>query len=143
MFCPNCGSSNPDNATHCANCGISLNAQRMPAQNLESHQDAPANFKDHQTTNIILTIVSFLCCGGWIGVIFGVLGIVFGSQAKSAYAAGDYTAAESKAKTAKLMSLLALAMVILGAIISGILLLIYGGSLIALVASEMNFMLAL
>lgn len=131
MFCPNCGSSNPDNATHCANCGISLNAQPMPAQNLESHQDAPANFKDHRTTNIILTVLHFLCCStGWfvtgllalplnfIALVLSIVGVVFSSQAKSAFAAGNYTVALSKAKVAKIMAIIPIAIDVIVLLIS-------------------------
>ena len=142
MFCPHCGTQVPDGSHHCTQCGVALNAQQ-PAPASAQPQTPPADFKDYQTINIILAIVSFLCCGGWIGVIFGVLGIVFGSQAKSAFQAGNYAEAQAKAKSAKLMSILAMVMVGIGAIATIVLLLIYGAGIFAMIAAELNLILAL
>lgn len=133
MLCPICGVNNPDHATHCSNCGTTL----TEAPNAAPQQAAPANFKDYMTANIILLVVSLLCAGGCVGMILSIVGIVMGSQAKSAYSIGDYATAESKAKVAKIMMLVTIVMVVIGLIATGIILLIYGGSIVALIASEM------
>lgn len=133
MLCPNCGVNNPDYATHCSNCGTTL----AEAPTTAPQQAAPANFKDYMTANIILLVVSLLCAGGCVGMILSIVGIVMGSQAKSAYSIGDYATAESKAKVAKIMMLVTIVMVVISLIATGIILLIYGGSIVALIASEM------
>lgn len=140
MFCSHCGAQIPNGSHHCPRCGAVQNA---PLAASVPPQTPPVNFKDYQTLNIVLTIISFLCCGGWLGVIFGVLGIVFSSQAKNAFQTANYTEAQAKAKTARLMSILVMVMIGLGAIFSIIILLIYGAGIFAVIASELNMFLAL
>lgn len=102
MFCPHCGSQIADGSAFCPSCGANLNAS-TPSPNPASDPAPSGEYKDYQTFSIIITVVSFLCCGGWIGVIFGVLGIVFSSQAKAAFNSGNMTEALSKSKNARLM----------------------------------------
>lgn len=159
MFCPNCGANNPDNALHCANCGTALHAQPQPkpaAPTPAPQQTPPADFKHYQTLNIILTVYNFLCCSsGWFftgflsllpslaAVVLSILGVVFSSQAKSAYAAGDYNLALSKAKTAKTMAIINVvinAVLILSCVLLVVLALVFGigtGAL-ALMMEEMG-----
>ena len=138
MFCPNCGANNPDNAANCFNCGISLNTQPQTASApAEPQTAAPAGFKNYLTINIVLLVFSLLCGGGCIGAILSTVGIVMAAQAKSAFEAGDLVTAESKAKVAKIMMIVAMIICIIGCIVSAILLLVYGGSIVALIASEM------
>ena len=80
---------------------------------------------------------------GWIGVIFGVLGIVFSSQAKAAFNSGNMTEALSKSKNARLMCILGLVMIGIGAIATIVLLSLYGVGIIAGFASGGFNMLAL
>jgi len=40
MFCPNCGTNLPDNATFCTQCGAAMNAQQTQAQNA-TYQSTP------------------------------------------------------------------------------------------------------
>ena len=44
MFCPNCGSSNPDNANNCTNCGASFN-------NAAQYQQFNTNNQQNQFNN--------------------------------------------------------------------------------------------
>ena len=118
MFCTNCGMSNPDTATHCTNCGNALKAPVQTASApVQPEVSAPENFKDFKTFNIIITVFSGLCCCSGclaiVSLVLGIVGIVFSSQAKTAFAAGDYATAQAKAKTAKIMA-------IIGAVILGI-----------------------
>ncbi|MFC4673659.1 CD225/dispanin family protein [Dysgonomonas termitidis] len=65
---------------------------------------------------IIATVVSLITCCGYvscIGVILGIIAIVFSTQVDSKYFAGDYAGAESAAKNAKLLSLIAIGTIIL------------------------------
>lgn len=143
MFCPHCGSQIADGSAFCPSCGANLNAS-TPSPNPASDPAPSGEFKDYQTFSIIITVVSFLCCGGWIGVIFGVLGIVFSSQAKAAFNSGNMTEALSKSKNARLMCILGLVMIGIGAIATIIILAVYGTAIIATIAGTGGFnMLAL
>lgn len=143
MFCPHCGSQIADGSAFCPSCGANLNAS-TPSPNPASKPAPSGEFKDYQTFSIIITVVSFLCCGGWIGVIFGVLGIVFSSQAKAAFNSGNMTEALSKSKNARLMCILGLVMIGIGAIATIIILAVYGTAIIATIAGTGGFnMLAL
>ena len=125
MICPNSGAQVADNADFCLTCGAKLNA---PAPS--------APIQDYQVANIIVTIASFLCCGGMLGVVFGVLGIVFGSQAKAAVSAGRTDEAATHAKNAKLMFILGLVMIGVSLLLTIVIGALYG-TLIAAVMEEM------
>ena len=142
MFCPHCGSQIADGSAFCPSCGANLNAS-TPSPNPASDPAPSGEYKDYQTFSIIITVVSFLCCGGWIGVIFGVLGIVFSSQAKTAYASGDMQQALTRSKNARLMCILGMVMIGIGAIATIVLLSLYGVGIIAGFASGGFNMLAL
>jgi len=101
MFCPNCGSQNPDNANNCTNCGSSLNPNMQAGGN---YQTNPINNGGEQksklvagllgiflggfgihnfylgftTKAIIQIIVSIVTCGlgAWWGIIEGILILV-------------------------------------------------------------------
>lgn len=153
MFCPHCGSQIAGNTAFCPSCGAKLSASAPAAPEQTAPQPVPqpapdpapsGEFKDYQTFSIIIAVVSFLCCGGWIGVIFGVLGIVFSSQAKSAFNSGNMTEALSKSKNARLMCILGLVMIGIGAIATVVILALYGTAIFAMIAEGANFgMLAL
>jgi len=61
--------------------------------------------------NLVLSIVSAvlgLCSPCCIGLILGIIAIVFSTQVDSKYTAGDYRGSESAAKTAKILAFIAL-----------------------------------
>jgi hypothetical protein len=69
------------------------------------------------TLPIILNCVTFfLCCG--LGSILSIVGFIFAMQASSAKNAGDFATAQSKAKTAMIMSFIAMGLGVVGIIIS-------------------------
>ena len=142
MFCPHCGSQIADGSVFCPSCGANLNAS-TPSPNPAPNPAPSGEYKDYQTFSIIISVVSFLCCGGWIGVIFCVLGIVFSSQAKTAYASGDMQQALTRSKNARLMCILGMVMIGIGAIATIVLLSLYGVGIIAGFASGGFGMLAL
>ena len=142
MFCPHCGSQIADGSAFCPSCGANLNAS-TPTPNPAPNPAPSGEYKDYQTFSIIISVVSFLCCGGWIGVIFGVLGIVFSSQAKTAYASGDMQQALTRSKNARLMCILGMVMIGIGAIATITILALYGTAIIATIAGGGFNMLAL
>lgn len=89
-----------------------------PAQQTSSwdSQVKPEKPNNNLALAIIATIISLITCCGWIsciGVILGIIAIVFSTQVDSKYLAGDYAGAESTAKNAKLLSLIAIGTVVL------------------------------
>jgi hypothetical protein len=57
---------------------------------------------------IIGTVLGFFCC--CFGVIPGAIGIYFATQVSKLAAAGDLAGAESKAKTAKILGIVGIAL---------------------------------
>ncbi len=89
MFCPNCGSQNPDGANNCSNCGASLNANSQQ-QNVVKDGEQPKHrlvagllgiflgglgihnfYIGFTTKGVIQIIVTFITCG--IGGIWGFI----------------------------------------------------------------------
>ncbi len=101
MFCPNCGSQNPDGANNCFNCGTSLNGN---VQTQQSYQTNTVNgggepkskivagllgiflgglgihnfYLGFTTKAVIQIVVSIVTCGlgAWWGIIEGILILV-------------------------------------------------------------------
>ena len=74
MFCPNCGSQNPDNANNCTNCGTSLNNAAQYQQfytnnqlNNEYGQQGPMNNNGGEQKSKLVA--------GLLGILVGSLGV--------------------------------------------------------------------
>ena len=138
MFCGNCGVRNADNARFCASCGkpVGAVAGAVPPAPSPPPRDAPPpsapqfsapqaqyggappiagaarpNVSAHLGLAIVTTV---LCC-----LPLGVIGIVYASQVKAKLAAGDYAGAAAASSKAKTFS-------ILGIVLGGIAIVIYG-----------------
>lgn len=138
MFCGNCGVRNADNARFCASCGKPVGAVAgavppapSPPPRYAPPPSAPQfsapqaqyggappiagaarpNVSAHLGLAIVTTV---LCC-----LPLGVIGIVYASQVKAKLAAGDYAGAAAASSKAKTFS-------ILGIVLGGIAIVIYG-----------------
>ncbi|MFT3992823.1 MAG: CD225/dispanin family protein [Dysgonomonas sp.] len=71
--------------------------------------------------SLVLSIVGAVLatCTSCIGVITGIIAVVFALQVDSKFAAGDYDGAESAAQTAKIMAIVTMVLNVL-AIVGGI-----------------------
>lgn len=76
---------------------------------------------------IVATVLGLCSC---LGLILGIVAIVFATQVDSKYNLGDYAGAESAAKNAKLFSIIALVLDGIGIIGSIIYMVIVGGAAI-------------
>lgn len=97
-------------------------AQPRPAAAQAKPQAAPAGPApdDYQQKNLILAIVSFLCCG-MIGGILAVLGYMAGGEVKKYWLLGQTEMAEKKAADAKKWFKIAIIVdVVLAVLIGGI-----------------------
>lgn len=91
MFCPQCGTSNPEGAAACSKCGASL----APAQVVLPPGYTPARQVPNYLVQSIL--VTLFCC-----LPLGIVSIVYAAQVNGKVAAGDIVGAEAASKNAKM-----------------------------------------
>ncbi|MBB1140789.1 CD225/dispanin family protein [Myroides sp. WP-1] len=89
--------------------------QNFDAFSTQAQNQMPAKPNNYLALSIISTILGFCSC---IGLILGIVAIVMSAQSGSKYDKGDYEGAVKAAKTAKILSLIVLATVILSFIYS-------------------------
>lgn len=95
-------------------------AQPKPAASQAQAQPTGPAPDDYQQKNLILAIVSFLCCGV-IGAIFAILGYIAGGEVKKFWLLGQTDMAEKKAADAKKWFKIAIIVdVVLAVLIGGI-----------------------
>lgn len=95
---------------------------QQPAQPKPQAQQQPTGPApdDYQQKNLILAIVSFICCGV-IGAIFAILGYIAGGEVKKFWMLGQTEMAEKKAADAKKWFKIAIIVdVVLGVVVGGI-----------------------
>lgn len=95
MYCPQCGSQNPDNVTTCRACGIPLG---NPYQStMAGPGAAPPPPGERVPTHLVPAILTTLfCC-----MPFGIVAIVFAAQVGSKQDAGDYDGARRASQSAR------------------------------------------
>ena len=122
MNCPNCGTSNLDNASVCVNCGRSLSAAApsyTPPPPPSSYGAAPpvggATIPNYLWQSIVVT----LCCC----LPLGIVSIIFAAQVNSKLAQGDIAGAQDASQKAKMFALIGfgvgLVVIILSMIFNG------------------------
>lgn len=111
MNCPNCGTSNLDNAAVCVNCGRSLAAGAAsytppPPPSAAGYGTAPSGAVGAQIPNYLWqSIVVTLCCC----LPLGIVGIIFAAQVNSKLAQGDVAGARDASQKAKMFTLIGFA----------------------------------
>lgn len=106
MNCPNCGTSNLDNASVCVNCGRSLSAGAPssyappppPSSYGAPSAGAGANIPNYLWQSIVVT----LCCC----LPLGIVSIIFAAQVNSKLAQGDIAGAQDASQKAKMFALI-------------------------------------
>ena len=106
MNCPNCGTSNLDNAAVCVNCGRSLSAPPSytppPPSSSYSAGPAPAAGGAQIPNYLWQSIVVTLCCC----LPLGIVSIIFAAQVNSKLAQGDIAGAREASQKAKMFALI-------------------------------------
>jgi hypothetical protein len=88
MFCPRCGSRNPDGATACVNCGWSM------VSGVGGTYAAGVGKPDNYLIPAILSF--FFCCQ-----VFGLISIVYAALVETRWSAGDVTGAQDASRLAR------------------------------------------
>lgn len=107
------------------------NYQSSPYQTNNNQMDNLDEFSrpPKPDNNLVLSIVGTvlgLCSPCCIGLILGIVAIVFSSQVDTKYNQGDYNAAIDSAKKAKTFAFIAIGLFVVGIIINIIMLLLGG-----------------
>jgi hypothetical protein len=107
--CPNCGTSNLDNASVCVNCGRSLSAgapSYTPPPPPPSSFGSPSSYSPAGGTPppnyLWQSIVVTLCCC----LPLGIVSIIFAAQVNSKWAQGDVAGAQDASQKAKMFALI-------------------------------------
>lgn len=88
MYCPQCGTQNPDAVTVCSECGTDM--QALVRQYEDSER--PPRPKNHLVLSIVSLILGFLP--------LGIVALVSAIQVNKQYDAGDYKNAEKYSRWA-------------------------------------------
>lgn len=131
MICPNCSTTNLDNATICVNCGRPLTPVGSGSSQQTYTPPPPAVPRPSFTpaspvptgpavpNYLVQSILVTLCCC----LPLGIVALVFSTQVNSKLAAGDVAGAMAASKNAKMWCLIAVALGVVSMVIG----LIFGG----------------
>ena len=101
VYCPECGTENPEGAIHCSLCNADLTiispspkySWDKAASDTNNYTKNGGWFRSYLFESIIMTVC---CC-----LPMGIVGIVLSSQATAAFKAMDYERADRKANAAR------------------------------------------
>ncbi len=123
MNCPNCGTSNLDNATICVNCGRPLTSAAAPPPPAPPQQTyapppppsfgAPPPQVSPPQNYLVQSILVTLCCC----LPLGVVAIIFAAQVNTKFAAGDLAGAQEASRQAKMWCWIAFGLGLVGIMI--------------------------
>lgn len=101
-----------------------------PTQQTNSWENMPQPTKpdNYLVLSIVSTVLGLCSC---IGLILGIIAIVFATQVDSKYTMGDYEGAMKSSSNAKILSIIALVFGILGVIGNIVYFAVVGGSILS------------
>lgn len=133
VHCPDCGAQNEEDASFCANCGTELRRIETPDVDVPPPQNAgfaPSsvsgasvpNMPNYLVQAVLLTIVClvlspFALFFPGLGVITGIVAIVYGTQVNGKVAGRNYAGAQESSRMAKIWTWITFAFVVLEIII--------------------------
>jgi Interferon-induced transmembrane protein/zinc-ribbon domain len=98
VYCPQCGTLNPDTAATCAQCGRTLSAAIPVTPSAVIPPGQQASVPNYLVFSILVTI---LCC-----LPPGIAAIVYAAQVNNKLAVGDIAGAQAASKNAKMWCLI-------------------------------------
>ena len=145
MFCSNCGIRNEEGTSYCVNCGaeprkIQTSGVEVPpldagggglsAGSAVGYGASVPNIPDYLVQAILLTTVClvlspFTLFFPFLGVITGIVAIVYGAQVNGMVAGGNYVGARDSSRLARVWTWITFAFVVLELLILAAFLLIF------------------
>src|ERR1044071_2155229 len=96
MFCPQCGTANPDNAAQCSQCGTALQQMAPPPATPTAYAQPPQQGPVVESYLVPSILVTVLCC-----LPFGIPAIIYAAQVQEKLQRGDIAGAQQSSKNAK------------------------------------------
>lgn len=117
MFCMNCGQQLPSDASFCPDCGQKVESSSdMPgtnvsAQNGQIEANAPVEIESYMNYAIIITVLATFNCGFPFNLVLGIAAIVYADKVERNLRSGNVNEAKECAKTAKMLCMIAIAVI--------------------------------
>lgn len=131
MFCPQCGTANPDNVAQCSQCGTAIQPLAPPPPQAYAQQYAQQGpvVESYLVPSILVTV---LCC-----LPFGIPAIIFAAQVQDKLQRGDIAGAQQSSKNAKTWCIVAVAVPAVFMVLYFLLAIVFGG--LASLGSHSNY----
>lgn len=98
----------------------------QPSQSSEDHFTVTPPMPSNNLPLAIISTILGCCSPCWIGLILGIIAIVYSSQVRTKYNAQDYDGALQAARNVKIFSFISLGLVVVNIIIQLVIYSIYG-----------------
>ena len=134
MYCSNCGAQNDESATRCSNCGSTLQRIETPTVDVPpppqmaggsiyggSASAVPTRLVGAIVLTILNFVLAFFTFITGLGVITGIIAIVFAAQVNGKLNSGDYAGAVEASKMARILNWVSLGILAVGVLIIAIL----------------------
>src|SRR3954466_10264734 len=122
MFCPQCGTANPDNVPQCSQCGTAIQPLPPPPPQAPYAQQYAQQGPVVESYLVPSILVTVLCC-----LPFGIPAIIFASQVQEKLGRGDIAGAQQSSKNAKTWCIVAVVAPMVVGILYLILMVVLGG----------------
>ncbi|CAA9497268.1 MAG: hypothetical protein AVDCRST_MAG05-2210 [uncultured Rubrobacteraceae bacterium] len=133
MFCSNCGTRNEEGTSYCVNCGAELRKIQTPSVEVPPLDTRGAglsaaptagpgasvpNIPNYLVQAVLLTLVCFILSPftlffPFLGVITGIVAIVYGAQVNGKVAGGNYVEARDSSRLARVWTWITFAFVVI------------------------------
>ncbi len=147
MFCSNCGTRNEEGTSYCVHCGAELRKIQTPGVEVPPLDTGGAglsassgafvpNIPNYLVQAVLLTLVCFVLSPftlflPFLGVITGIVAIVYGAQVNGKVAGGNYVGARDSSRLARVWTWITFAFVVIELLILAAFVLLFILTLVA------------